>query len=172
MTFSTSAPTWPVKLGVAKSGDLIMITGGLPVGITGTTNLLKVSKFLNNRRRIMIAQTQPRIAAEKNGGSWRLSRVSLFMILLDVTIVNIALPHIMTSLNVSLSSIEWVINIYVLVFAVLLLTLGKLGDLFGRRRLFLIGLGIFTASSLGCSVSPNFMFLLIAGVFRPSEVRP
>jgi EmrB/QacA subfamily drug resistance transporter len=88
--------------------------------------------------------------------------VALFMILLDVTIVNIAIPHIMTALKVSLSSIEWVINVYTLVFAVLLLTLGKLGDLFGRRRLFLIGLAIFTLSSLGCSLSPNFTFLLIS----------
>jgi EmrB/QacA subfamily drug resistance transporter len=55
-----------------------------------------------------------------------------------------------------------VINIYVLVFAVMLLTLGKLGDLFGRKKLFLIGLAIFTLSSLGCSLSPNFVFLLIS----------
>ena len=53
---------------------------------------------------------------------------SLFMILLDVTIVNIALPHMMKALNVGLSSIEWVINVYTLVFAALLLTLGKLGE--------------------------------------------
>jgi EmrB/QacA subfamily drug resistance transporter len=86
---------------------------------------------------------------------------SLFMILLDVTIVNIALPHIMTSFKVGLSSVEWVFNVYVLVFAALLLTLGKLGDLFGRRLLFVIGLGIFTSASLGCSLSPTFSVLLI-----------
>jgi EmrB/QacA subfamily drug resistance transporter len=87
---------------------------------------------------------------------------SLFMILLDVTIVNIALPHIMKALNVSLASIEWVINVYTLVFAVLLLTLGKLGDLFGRKRFFLIGLAVFTFSSLGCSLAPNFAILVLA----------
>jgi EmrB/QacA subfamily drug resistance transporter len=86
---------------------------------------------------------------------------SLFMILLDVTIVNIALPHIMSAFKVGLSSIEWVFNVYVLVFAALLLTLGKLGDLFGRKSLFLIGLGIFTLASLGCSLAPNFNVLLI-----------
>ena len=86
----------------------------------------------------------------------------LFMILLDVTIVNIALPHIMLAFNVSLSSIEWVINVYVLVFAVLLLTLGKLGDLFGRKLLFIVGLGIFIPGSLMCGVAPNFPFLLVA----------
>jgi MFS family permease len=95
---------------------------------------------------------------------WILGTVSvaLFMVLLDVTIVNIAIPHIMTALKVSLSSIEWVINVYILVFAVLLLTLGKLGDLFGRRLLFLIGLGIFTIASAGCSLAPSLVFLLVS----------
>jgi EmrB/QacA subfamily drug resistance transporter len=86
---------------------------------------------------------------------------SLFVILLDVTIVNIALPHIMTAFKASLSSIEWVFNIYVLVFASLLLTLGKLGDVFGRKLLFVIGLSVFTLSSLGCSLSPTFTVLLV-----------
>jgi len=101
-------------------------------------------------------------AGRKKWGVLVVISFSLFMILLDVTIVNIALPHIMRDLKVSLSSIEWVINAYVLVFAVLLLTLGKLGDLFGRRRLFLIGLIIFTLSSSACSLAPNFTFLLVA----------
>jgi EmrB/QacA subfamily drug resistance transporter len=95
---------------------------------------------------------------------WVLGVISLalFMILLDVTIVNIALPHIMDSLKVSLSSIEWVLNIYVLVFAALLLTLGKLGDIFGRRKLFLIGLVVFTLASAACGLSPNFGFLVVS----------
>lgn len=103
--------------------------------------------------------------AQSNGNrKWGILAVislSLFMILLDVTIVNIALPHIMTAFNVGLSSIEWVFNVYVLVFAALLLTLGKLGDLFGRKSLFMIGLGIFTLASLGCSLSSNFSMLLV-----------
>jgi len=92
--------------------------------------------------------------------------LSLFIILLDVTIVNIALPHIMTAFTIGLSSIEWVFNVYVLVFAALLLTLGKLGDLFGRRLLFLIGLGIFTLSSLGCSLAPSYNVLLVFRGFQ------
>lgn len=108
--------------------------------------------------------------AKRSGGrKWEILIVislSLFMILLDVTIVNIALPHIMTELNVNLSSIEWVINVYVLVFAVLLLTMGKLGDIYGRKLMFLIGLFIFTLSSLGCSLAPNFSFLLITRGFQ------
>jgi EmrB/QacA subfamily drug resistance transporter len=91
---------------------------------------------------------------------------SLFMILLDVTIVNIAIPHIMSAFKIGLSSIEWVFNVYVLIFAALLLTLGKLGDLFGRRLLFLIGLAVFTLASLGCSLAPSFTILL---VFRGTQ---
>lgn len=110
--------------------------------------------------------SQPVLSTQINGSrKWGVLAIisfSLFMILLDVTIVNIAIPHIMNGLNVGLASIEWVLNVYVLVFAALLLTLGKLGDLFGRKRLFLIGLGIFTASSLGCSLTPNFTFLIVA----------
>jgi EmrB/QacA subfamily drug resistance transporter len=109
--------------------------------------------------------SQPLIPSQSNGkrkwGVLAIISFSLFMILLDVTIVNIALPHIMTAFNVGLSSIEWVFNVYVLVFASLLLTLGKLGDLFGRRLLFLIGLGIFTLASLGCSLAPIFNVLLV-----------
>jgi EmrB/QacA subfamily drug resistance transporter len=86
---------------------------------------------------------------------------SLFMILLDVTIVNIALPHIMSAFKVGLASIEWVFNVYTLVFAALLLNLGKLGDIFGRRLLFLIGLAIFTVASAGCSLAPNYSVLLV-----------
>lgn len=85
----------------------------------------------------------------------------LFIVMLDVTVVNIALPHIMSSYNIGLGSIEWVFNVYVLVFAALLLPLGKLGDMFGRRRLFLTGLGVFTIGSLGCALAPAFNVLLI-----------
>jgi EmrB/QacA subfamily drug resistance transporter len=106
--------------------------------------------------------TQPTTISRKSWLTLAVISISLFMILLDVTIVNIALPHIMNSLNVNLSSIEWVVNAYVLVFAVLLLTLGKLGDIFGRKRLFIIGLSIFTISSLGCSLAPNYVFLITA----------
>ena len=86
----------------------------------------------------------------------------LFMILLDVTIVNIALPSIMRDFKSNLASIEWIMNVYVLVFASLLLTLGKLGDLFGRKLFFGIGLVVFTLASLGCALAPNLPVLLIS----------
>jgi EmrB/QacA subfamily drug resistance transporter len=103
----------------------------------------------------------PQSNEKRKWGVLAVISLSLFIILLDVTIVNIALPHIMTAFKVGLASIEWVFNVYVLVFAALLLTLGKLGDLFGRRLLFVIGLGIFTLASLGCSLAPNFNVLLV-----------
>jgi EmrB/QacA subfamily drug resistance transporter len=77
----------------------------------------------------------------------------LFMALLDVTIVNVALPTIGNDLKASFSDLQWVINAYSLTLAVLLVTAGRLGDLFGRKRLFMIGLGTFSFGSLMCAVS-------------------
>ena len=69
---------------------------------------------------------------------------ALFMIMLDNTVVNVALPSIQHSLNTIPESLEWTINAYVLTFAALILLGGKLGDRFGRKRMFLVGLAIFT----------------------------
>src|SRR3954464_12255077 len=81
---------------------------------------------------------------------WTLIAVSLatFMTYLDNNIVNVAIPAIQRDLHLSTAGLEWVASGYILVFASLLLAGGRLGDLFGRRRLFLVGLGIFTGSSL------------------------
>src|SRR5579885_3637416 len=77
----------------------------------------------------------------------------LFMALLDVTIVNVALPTIGNDLHASFSDLQWVINAYALTLAVLLVTAGRLGDIFGRKRLFMIGLGMFSLGSLICAIS-------------------
>jgi EmrB/QacA subfamily drug resistance transporter len=87
---------------------------------------------------------------------------ALFMINLDVTIVNIALPDIMDKLSASLADAEWVLNVYVMVFAVLLITMGRLGDMFGRKRLFTGGLTVFTISSLLCALAPGIEWLIAA----------
>src|SRR3954469_25142788 len=71
-----------------------------------------------------------------------------FMVVLDATIVNVALPSIQTDLNLSDSSLQWIVNAYTLVFGGFLLLGGRLGDLLGRKRLFLVGLIIFTGASL------------------------
>ena len=75
-----------------------------------------------------------------------------FMVVLDVAIVNVALPSIKTDLHFSESSLQWVISAYAIFFGGLLLLGGRLGDLLGRRRIFIAGLALFTASSLLCGL--------------------
>jgi EmrB/QacA subfamily drug resistance transporter len=85
---------------------------------------------------------------------------ALFMIMLDNTVVNVALPSIQRSLHASTASLEWTVNAYTLSFAVLLVTGGRLGDLFGRRKLFLAGVVIFAASSAAIGFSPDDAWLV------------
>jgi EmrB/QacA subfamily drug resistance transporter len=103
-----------------------------------------------------------RIFAEENRKWWTLAAVAfgLFMIMLDNTVVNVALPSIERDLHISISELEWIVTAYALVFAALLITGGKLADLYGRRRIFVIGLVIFTASSLACGLASNAGLLI------------
>src|SRR5213080_5051141 len=96
-----------------------------------------------------------RLFTAENRKWWTLAAVAfgLFMIMLDNTVVNVALPSIRQDLGISISELEWVVNAYALTFGVLLLTGGKLADLLGRRRIFMVGLVIFTASSLACGLA-------------------
>ena len=91
-----------------------------------------------------------------------LSCLGLFMVLLDVTIVNNALPAIQRSLGTSVSGLQWVIDAYTLVFASLLLTAGALSDRQGRKRWFMIGLVVFSIGSALCGVAPNLGWLIAA----------
>jgi EmrB/QacA subfamily drug resistance transporter len=99
---------------------------------------------------------------------WTLAAVSagVFMLLLDVTIVNVALPDIEHSLGASLSDLQWVINAYALSLAALLLTAGSLADLLGRRRVFALGVAIFTTGSLLCGLASDPLFLTLARAFQ------
>src|SRR5207248_8652973 len=103
-----------------------------------------------------------RIFAEENKKWWTLGAVAfgLFMIMLDNTIVNVALPAIEHSLYMSISSLEWTVTAYALTFAALLITGGKLGDMFGRRKMFIVGLVVFTRASLACGLAPSAGFLI------------
>jgi EmrB/QacA subfamily drug resistance transporter len=96
-----------------------------------------------------------RIFADENRKWWTLGALSfaLFMIMLDNTVVNVALPSIQRDLGIGLTELEWTVNAYALTFAVLMLSGGKLADFLGRRRVFLIGLVIFTLSSLVCGLA-------------------
>jgi EmrB/QacA subfamily drug resistance transporter len=103
-----------------------------------------------------------RILADENRKWWTLGALAfaLFMIMLDNTVVNVALPSIQRDLGIGLSELEWTVNAYALTFAVLMLTGGKLADFFGRRRLFLLGLAIFTLSSLACGLATGGEMLI------------
>jgi MFS family permease len=85
-----------------------------------------------------------------------------FLVVLDIAIVNVALPSISTSLHVSGASLAWVVNAYVLTLAGLLLVGGRLADQLGRRRVFLAGLGIFGIASLGCGLATASAVLVAA----------
>src|SRR6188472_3587530 len=84
------------------------------------------------------------------------------MIVLDTTIVNVALPSIRDDLGFTEESLAWVVNAYMLTFGGFLLLGGRLGDLFGHRRLFLLGLILFTAASVGCGLANSQGMLVTA----------
>ena len=109
-----------------------------------------------------------RIFAEENKKWWTLAAVSfgLFMIMLDNTIVNVALPTIERSLHLKISELEWIVTGYALTFGALMLTGGKLADLFGRRAVFVGGLVIFTLSSLACGLAGSASVLIGARVVQ------
>src|SRR5215813_1630229 len=86
----------------------------------------------------------------------------MLMIVLDMTIVNVALPSIQARLGFSQAGLAWVVNAYLIAFAGLLLLAGRLGDLAGRRNVFLAGLGVFTAASLLCGFAVNQEMLIAA----------
>src|SRR4051794_10998762 len=96
-----------------------------------------------------------RLVTPENKKWWTLAAVSfgLFMIMLDNTVVNVALPSIQRELGVGLSELEWIVAGYALTFAALMLTGGKLADAYGRRLIFVVGIVIFTLASLACGLA-------------------
>ncbi len=106
---------------------------------------------------------------EKSTNPWLVLVVlvtGFFMILLDTTIVNVAIPAMSAGLNTTLDQILWVLNAYILVYAVLLITAGRLGDLYGQRNLFALGLAIFTVASALCGFAQNANELIAARVVQ------
>ena len=111
---------------------------------------------------------EPEMIGERNRKWWTLGAVSfaLFMIMLDNTIVNVALPSIGRGLEIGVSQLEWVVNAYTLTFAVLMLTGGRLADLYGRRLVFDTGLALFGLSSLACGLASSSGALIAARSFQ------
>jgi EmrB/QacA subfamily drug resistance transporter len=109
-------------------------------------------------------QSQLRAAASRPRPRWTFAIVSiaLFMVVLDNLVVTNALPSIREDLGATIQSLEWTVNAYTMAFAVLLLTGAALGDRFGRRRMFVIGLGIFTAASAAAALAPTTGVLIAA----------
>ena len=109
-----------------------------------------------------------RLFTPENRKWWTLVAVAfgLFMIMLDNTVVNVALPSMQRALHVSREELEWIVVGYALSFATLMLTGGKLADFFGRRLLFIVGLAVFTGASLACGLAPTAGFLIGARVVQ------
>jgi len=113
--------------------------------------------------------TAPADQTQRRHSPWLVLSIlclGFFMILLDTTIVNIAIPSISDKLHASLSDILWILNSYILVYAVLLITAGRLGDLFGPKQLFLLGLVIFSLASAACGFAQNPTQLIIFRVIQ------
>ena len=108
------------------------------------------------------------LITDENRKWWTLGAMcfALFMIMLDNTVVNVALPSIQNDLGASISGLEWTVNGYTLSFAVLLATGGRLGDIFGRRRMFLAGVVIFALSSATAGLAPDETALVISRVVQ------
>jgi EmrB/QacA subfamily drug resistance transporter len=113
----------------------------------------------------MTGAPTPGNAASPREGRWTalyVLCVGMLMIVLDVTIVNVALPSIQDDLRFSTSSLAWVVNAYLIAFGGLLLLAGRFGDLIGRRRIFLAGVGLFTVASLACGLADSQSLLIAA----------
>ena len=94
--------------------------------------------------------------------TFAITSIALFMVTLDNLVVTTAIPVIRRDLDASLESLEWTVNAYTLTFAVLLLTGAALGDRFGRRRVFAIGVGVFTVGSVAAALAPTVEALNLA----------
>ncbi len=107
-----------------------------------------------------------RIFAEETRKWWTLAAVAfgLFMIMLDNTVVNVALPSIQRDLGVGLSELEWIVTGYALTFASLMLIGGKVADAYGRRLVFVLGIVVFTGASLWCGLADSGGMLIAARV--------
>jgi EmrB/QacA subfamily drug resistance transporter len=102
--------------------------------------------------------------AQTRGGVWVLAATILgsSMVFIDGTVVNVALPALQTALNATGIDVQWVVEAYALFLAALLLVGGSLGDLYGRRRVFLVGVALFAGASAGCGFAPDIRMLIVA----------
>ncbi|MCW2988629.1 MAG: Transrane efflux protein [Solirubrobacterales bacterium] len=116
----------------------------------------------------MQAEPTPGIAFESSAGRWLLTVAvaGSGMAFLDSTVVNVALPDIGRDFNASTSALQWILNGYLLTLASLILLGGSLGDRYGRRRIFVLGVWLFTAASLLCAIAPSAELLIFARLIQ------
>src|SRR3954468_3076311 len=170
-----------LSIGSGFMGDLIngdsprIVTSDKPEGSPGYLTILAprttpVTRSRPSAVRRLKESSQLMSSAFPDSASTRDDRwlalavlcAGMLMIVLDATIVNVALPAIQRDLGFSQSTLAWVVNAYLIAFGGVLLLAGRLGDLVGRRRMFLAGLAIFTAASLACGISDSQETLIIA----------
>lgn len=106
-------------------------------------------------------------------GKWMLAVTALGsgLVLLETTVVNLALPALDRGLDASLAELQWTVNAFTLVLSALILLGGGLGDRFGRRRVYLVGLVCFAAASLLCGLAPSAAWLIAGRVLQASVAR-
>ena len=92
--------------------------------------------------------------------------IGTFMSALDTSVVNVALPVIQTHFGVTLSTVEWVVIAYLMVISSLLLTFGRLSDLYGHKKIYILGFAVFTVGSLFCGLSANIQMLILCRVLQ------
>ena len=112
----------------------------------------------------LVSEARTEDPGQRGNKWWTLGAVCLgtFMLLLDITIVNVALPDIQRALNSSFSDLQWIVDAYALTLAAFLLTAGSLADMYGRRRLYLTGLTIFTGASVLCGFATSTLMLQLS----------
>src|SRR5438105_4375966 len=108
------------------------------------------------------------VQCDPRRGMWVLVATILgsSMAFIDSSAVNVALPIIQRELNATAANVQWVVEAYALFLSALILVGGSLGDRFGRRRIYALGISIFILASIGCGLSPNILLLIIARAFQ------
>src|SRR5712691_11826359 len=120
--------------------------------MTAETEIKRITPKDRPRIMALSSRTSP-VAGDSRWLALVVLCAGMLMIVLDATIVNVALPSIRSDLGFAQSSLAWVVNAYLIAFGGVLLLAGRLGDLIGRRRIFLSGIAVFTGSSLLCGLS-------------------
>ncbi|HEX2910963.1 MAG TPA: DHA2 family efflux MFS transporter permease subunit [Chloroflexia bacterium] len=159
----------PANQAAFQAGPVIPGNNPIPAGIPGQISAGPVSRASGNSPDVAAAYPGLTLPGGRVVNPW-LAMLALmfgfFMALLDSTVVNVALSDIQTKLKTDLSTVSWVLNAYNLVFAVLLVTMGRFADLFGRKRMYMIGMVLFSLGSLLCAVSPSIGLLIGARVLQ------